>query len=72
MVVAIAVQRFEDTICPGCGLPASVTQGDHNVGRIEVHDQGICHGCEAVESYKSDPNRQTFPGQKLHLKVDWD
>lgn len=59
------------TICPGCNLPASVTRGDENVGRIEVHSDFICHGCEAVESYRQG-NHDTYPGQKIAPVVNWD
>lgn len=65
--MAIALKTYEDSLCPGCGLPPSMTRGDHNVGRMEVHDDAICHGCEANESYGADKNRTTYPGQKIYL-----
>lgn len=65
--MAIALQQYEDSLCSGCGLPHSMTRGDANVGRMEIHDDGICHGCEASESYGADKNRTTFPGQKTYF-----
>jgi len=71
-ILALAVQRFEDSLCPDCGLPASVAKGDHNVGRIEVNEGDMCHGCVAVEEHRADKSRQSYPGQKHYLKIDWD
>lgn len=63
---AIAYQMFEDSLCRGCGLPHSVTHGDHNVGRFEWHDDSICHGCESKAELSSDKNRATYPGQEVY------
>lgn len=68
----IAVQQFEDSICSGCHLPASVVRGDHNVGRIEVRDDVVCHGCQALESYQESRQDKPYPGQKTYTVVDWD
>ena len=66
-MMALALTAYEDTLCSGCGLPHSKTRGDQNVGRYELRDDGICHGCEVLEAAKTDKNRNTFPGQKLYL-----
>lgn len=71
-IMAIALQYYEDTICPGCHLPHSVTRGDHNVGRIEWADDAMCHGCAGKESLTADTNRTTFPGQLIYPVIDWD
>ena len=67
-IMQIAYTKYLKTICSGCGLPANITRGDDNVGRFEVHDDTMCHGCEALETFTSNKNRTTWPGQKLHLK----
>jgi hypothetical protein len=36
------------------------------VGRIEWHDDAICHGCSAKESLAEDKNRTTYPGQLIY------
>ena len=66
-MMALALTLHEDSLCAGCGLPHSKTRGDDNVGRYELHDDGICHACEALEAAQQDKNRATFPGQKLYL-----
>lgn len=66
-MMALALTLFEANICPGCGLPHSKTRGDDNVGRYELKDDGICHGCELLDAARQDKNRSTFPGQKLYL-----
>ena len=65
--MAMALQQYEDGICSGCGLHHSMTHGDENVGRMETRDDQICHGCQAIESYREDKNRTTYPGQKVYL-----
>lgn len=65
--MALALTLYEANVCSGCGLPHAKTRGDANVGRYELKDDGICHGCEVLESVKQDKNRNTFPGQKLYL-----
>lgn len=72
--MALALTAYEEGLCPGCGLHSSVTRGDHNVGRHEVDDQGICHGCESLESYQAQENREQFPGQKITVREveGWD
>lgn len=67
-ILQIAYTKYLKTVCPGCGLPAHLARGDDNVGRFEVHDDTICHGCEAIESYRDDKNRDKYPGQKIHLR----
>lgn len=71
-LMLIAVQKFEDSICSGCGLPASITRGDENVGRIEVHDDIMCHGCEAIESHRKHNSSELAPGQKTGVHVRWE
>lgn len=66
-MVAMALTMFEQSLCPGCGLPAHKTRGDANVGRFEAHDDEICHGCEPLDSMREDKNRAKFPGQKVYL-----
>ena len=66
--MALALTAYEDGLCPGCGLHASVTRGDHNVGRHEVHDDEICHGCEPLESHQMNSKTQKYPGQKITLR----
>lgn len=68
----IAFTRYQKSVCPGCHLPASVTRGDENVGRIEIQTDFICHGCEAVESYQQGKNDDHYPGQKIAPVVNWD
>lgn len=65
-VLALAYQDYEASICEGCGLPASVTHGDHNVDRFEWKDDSICHGCATKASLDSDKNRVTYPGQQIY------
>jgi len=64
----IAYTKYLKTVCSGCGQPAHLTRGDHNVGRFEVHDDAICHGCEELETFTQNKNRNTWPGQKIYLK----
>lgn len=66
-MIALALTLYEDSLCAGCGLPHSKTRGDENVGRYDLRDDGICHGCELLEAAQHDKNRTTFPGQKLYL-----
>lgn len=67
-VMALALTAYEDGLCPGCGLHASVARGDHNVGRHEADDQVVCEGCAPLEAMREDKNRDTFPGQKIVLR----
>lgn len=67
-LMAMALTSYEDGLCPGCGVHHSQARGDENVGRFEVHDDTICHGCEALEALQQDKNRTTYPGQKVYLK----
>ena len=64
--MALALTAYEDTICPGCGLPASHVLGDANVGRYEA-EETICHGCEVRESAR-DSIKDPYPGMKLVLR----
>lgn len=68
--MAMALTAFEDSVCSGCGQPASIARGDHNVGRLEVvADEIICHGCEALESHReSEKDKHQPPGQKTYLR----
>lgn len=66
-MMAVALTMYEDSLCKGCGLPHGKTRGDENVGRYELKDDGICHGCEALEGAQKDKNRITYPGQKVYL-----
>lgn len=66
-MMAMALTLYEDSLCAGCGLPHSKTRGDDNVGRYEVRDDHVCHGCEPLEAARQDKHRTTFPGQKLYL-----
>lgn len=68
--MAVALTAYDESICPGCGLPNSVTRGDHNVGRVEFKDDAICHGCEPKENMQADKTRQQYPGQKVYPVVD--
>lgn len=72
--MALALTAYEDGLCGGCGLHHSVARGDHNVGRHEVNDQVICHGCAPLEAKLAEKKRETFPGQKIVLREvdDWD
>lgn len=65
-LAALALQAHEDSICSGCNLPHEVTHGDHNVGRIEFRDDGMCHGCVAKAELVDNKNRITFPGQEIY------
>lgn len=66
-MIAVALTLYEDSLCAGCGLPHSKTRGDDNVGRYELRDDQMCHGCEPLEAARRDKNRTSFPGQKLYL-----
>jgi hypothetical protein len=65
--MALALTAYEDSLCPGCGLPHAKTHGDGNVGRYETVADDICHGCEALETLQANDKRESFPGQKIHL-----
>lgn len=65
--MALALRAYEDGLCPGCGLHSSVVRGDHNVGRHEVVED-ICHGCEALQAFQQDTNKDRYPGQKLGVQ----
>lgn len=69
-ILALALTAYEDGLCSGCGLHRSVSHGDENVGRHETAVT-ICHGCEPIEALHADKNRDTYPGQKVHLVDTW-
>ena len=64
--MALSLTAYEESLCPGCGMPAHLVRGDENVGRHAV-EETICHGCEPLESARQDKNREAYPGQKLYL-----
>lgn len=64
--MALALTAYEESLCPGCGMPAHLVRGDENVGRHKV-EETICHGCEDLESARDDKSRTKYPGQKLYL-----
>lgn len=65
-IMQIAYTKYLNSLCNGCGLPHSMVRGDENVGRIEIRDDAICHGCAAFESARDDANRTKFPGQLMY------
>lgn len=71
-IMQIAFTKYQNGLCPGCGLHHTLTRGDENVGRVTVQES-ICHGCEAVESYQQDKsNSDPYPGKKIGPVIDWD
>lgn len=65
--MALALTAHEESLCTGCGMPAHTVRGDDNVGRHTV-EETICHGCEELESVRSDKHRPAYPGRKLYLQ----
>lgn len=65
-IMQIAYTKYLNSLCGGCGLPHSMVRGDENVGRIEWHDDAICHGCAARDSLAEDKNRTKYPGQLIY------
>lgn len=68
---ALAEQRYDDSLCPRCGQPASICQNPENEGRFDVEAPVRCFMTtdliRAQEQYGDDvPQREaliwTLPG----------
>ena len=63
-LLLIALQVYEDDLCPGCGTPRTYGMDDDAAGLLNTN-HGYCHGCRALEKEQRDRgDKPPPPGQK--------
>jgi hypothetical protein len=63
LLLAEALTLYENDICKGCGMPASMSYDMFNSGEFESRDDVTCLGCEQREQEES----KLGPGQKRYV-----
>ena len=48
----MALQRYEDTICPGCGYSKLLTTNPDYMGHFHVDEAPDCQGCASQDRWR--------------------
>lgn len=69
LLLAEAFVVYQDSLCRGCGQPASLAFDPFNAGEFEVQDETFCLACEQLESRKEE---KLGDGQKRFVVAHFD
>lgn len=57
-LMALALQTYEDSLCPKCGQPVWLCRGVENLDRFEVRED-VCHASDRVREYVAEVTGKT-------------
>lgn len=66
----MALQAYEDDLCPGCGQPRTYAFDADAAGRYGAH-AAVCHACATLQrSEKSRGSKNPPPGHREYVIPD--
>lgn len=69
-VLLLALQAYEDDLCPGCGQPRTYSFDDDAEGRYPAHS-ATCHACASLDrSSKAHGDKGPPPGHRQYVVPD--
>lgn len=60
-LVALALQFYEDSLCPDCGQPSWLGYGVENMGRAEFKED-VCFWCESASDKRAEMEKRYTNG----------
>jgi hypothetical protein len=72
ILLAHALQVYEDDLCSGCGTPSRISYSSLGDGEFEIDPNTTCRACNVLDSHRIIAAKQEpVPGRIVRLVSKW-